>query len=405
MASRAEDPSGPEPVGETTADALKNAEKAIERLETSSADERRSAQVGNAVIVVVSVFVGAALIVHTFFEEKAPQVDETSVLLLVALLFAPFVGHLRTLEIGGAKAEWRDDASTGLREVHEVVRQQHGVISRMFADLTEHLTADQDVVEAGPSDELDEEAAAPSARPRSQAAVLDRVLKRVLWVDDHPEGNAYELENLRKLFSVMTATSTTTGIKALDGGRIDAVVSDIIRDEGRVRNSAAGATLTKYAIAMDPPLPVFIYASEEAVAEQGQELADLGALIVTASYVDLVKEIRRQARSSFDAIVRSALKAVPDIRIKEQYDDLDYLITLSDGRRYAVETPHWLQSPGKSKLDRRFARLVAAIGTHSLSGALLVTQRPLLTPEQQRRSPTGVQVVEVDDLADALRQF
>jgi hypothetical protein len=404
MASRAEDPSGPEPAGETTADALKNAEKAIERLETSSAGERRSAQVGNAVIVVVSAFVGAALIVHTFFEEKAPQVDETSVLLLVALLFAPFVGHLRTLEIGGAKAEWRDDASTGLREVHEVVRQQHGVISRMFADLTEHLTADQDVVAEGPP-EVDEEAAVPSARPRSQAAVPDRVLKRILWVDDHPEGNAYELENLRKLFSVMTATSTATGIKALDGGGIDAVVSDIIRDEGRVRNSAAGATLTKYAIAMDPPLPVFIYASEEAVAEQGQELADLGALIVTASYVDLVKEIRRQARSSFDAIVRSALKVLPDIRIKEQYDDLDYLITLSDGRRFAVETPHWVQSPGKSKLDRRFARLAAAIGTHSLSGALLVTQRPLLTPEQVRRSPTGVQVVEVDDLADALRHF
>jgi CheY-like chemotaxis protein len=404
MASRADDASQPEKADDTTAEALKNAADAIERLESSSPSERRSSLVANVVIVVVSVFVGAALIVHTFFEEKAPQVDETTVLLLVALLFAPFVGHLRTLEIGGAKAEWRDDASTGLREVLEVVRHQHAVISRMFAEITDHLTADQEVARE-PSEEAVTEVAVPSepSRPRPDGPL--RVLKRILWVDDHPEGNAYELENLRKLFHVTTATSTSTGIKVLDAGRVDAVVSDIIREEGRVLNPAAGARLTEHAISMDPPRPVFIFASEEAVERHGQQLTDLGALIVTASYVDLVKEIRRQARTTFDAIVRSALNLVPNVQITEQLDDLDYLIALPDGRRYAVETPHWLRPPANASLDQRFSKLARAIATHSLSGALLVTQRPLLTPEQQRRSPKGVQVVEVENLADALKNL
>ena len=104
-------------------------------------------------------------------------------------------------------------------------------------------------------------------------------------------------------------------------------------------------------------------------------------------------------------IVLSALNLLPEVRIKQQQDDLDYVITLSDQRKYAVETPHWLRPPGNTSLEQRFAKLARAIGTHSLSGALLVTQRPLLTPEQQARSPTGVQLVEVENLADALRDL
>ena len=404
-ASKTDDGEGEPAVDDdvTPEEALRNVAAAIKRLETSTKNEHRSTVVANFVVVVVSVFVFAALMLHTFLEKDAPQVDETSVLLLIALLFAPFVGHLRSLEIGGAKAEWRDDASNGFVDVLVVLRQQHSIISKMFEETKKGAADAESEDEAPVGPEAVPGVVVAAERSVRKADRGGRVLRRVLWVDDHPERNAYELEDLRKLFDVSTAKSTKTGIKHLATGGFDAVVSDIVREENRVMNPDAGGTLADYAAALDPPLPVFIYSSEAAVVQHGEDLAARGALIVTASYTELVKGIRQKARETFDSIVLRVLRLVPGALISEQYKDLDYLLTLEDGRRYAVETPHWLRPPKSKALDRRYEMLSHAIRVQGLSGALLVTQRPLLSPEQRRRAPEGIRPIEVDDLVEEVR--
>jgi CheY-like chemotaxis protein len=54
---------------------------------------------------------------------------------------------------------------------------------------------------------------------------------RILWVDDHPEGNQYELSMLRALgMQVDTARSNSEAVQIATSARPDLVVSDIRRD-------------------------------------------------------------------------------------------------------------------------------------------------------------------------------
>src|ERR1700750_3378482 len=58
------------------------------------------------------------------------------------------------------------------------------------------------------------------------------LLRRGLWVDDHPENNVYEREALlRRGVDVIEVKSTGEAIKALNSQQsVDAIVSDMCRD-------------------------------------------------------------------------------------------------------------------------------------------------------------------------------
>jgi CheY-like chemotaxis protein len=84
-----------------------------------------------------------------------------------------------------------------------------------------------------------------------RAQLVHRVLKsaRVLWVDDHPENNAYECSILEALgISVTQVTSTKGALARAKAGKYDVILSDIKRTHSNSglqmlrRLQAAGCT-------------------------------------------------------------------------------------------------------------------------------------------------------------------
>ena len=78
------------------------------------------------------------------------------------------------------------------------------------------------------------------------------------------------------------------------------------------------------------------------------------------------------------------------------------MLQLKDGRRFVVETPHWLHAPTKAAIDARYHKLSRAIADGRAAGAIIVTQKDVLIPQQYRRAPDGVRLVNLDDLAAQL---
>nr|BFE82417.1 hypothetical protein GCM10020093_050180 [Planobispora longispora] len=87
-----------------------------------------------------------------------------------------------------------------------------------------------------------------SAPPEEPEALPDRYLRRVLWVDDVPANNAYEVAQLEALgVEVIRALSTGEGMAALRGATVpfDAVISDMSREEDGFYNRDAGLDLAR----------------------------------------------------------------------------------------------------------------------------------------------------------------
>jgi CheY-like chemotaxis protein len=112
-------------------------------------------------------------------------------------------------------------------------------------------------------------------------------LRNVLWVDDMPSNNAFEIDALqRKGVHVASAVSSDDAFRALDGnGRFDVIITDMGREsEGR----DAGLTLIRDLKAHGVPTPIIVYASASAVSRTREEALRLGAYASTASATELM---------------------------------------------------------------------------------------------------------------------
>ncbi len=128
--------------------------------------------------------------------------------------------------------------------------------------------------------------AAGSTTELTPAVGLSR-LQRVLWVDDYPVNNAFEVEALqRKDVEVVQALSTQEALHALEGGRaFDAIITDMGREgEG----ADAGLKLLRALEERDVKPPVIIYASARAVSRTREEATQIGAYGVTSSATELM---------------------------------------------------------------------------------------------------------------------
>jgi CheY-like chemotaxis protein len=102
-------------------------------------------------------------------------------------------------------------------------------------------------------------------------------LRKLLWVDDHPENNTYEIEALQSLgFSVELASSTHEVTKKIDQCRYDLIISDMNRP-GELR---AGLALLSRLRAEENCTPYILY-SAPATAEQQAEAWKRGAVGMT----------------------------------------------------------------------------------------------------------------------------
>ncbi len=114
-------------------------------------------------------------------------------------------------------------------------------------------------------------------------------LRRVLWVDDHPENNAYEVEALqRKGVAVALARSTAEGLRAASDELFDAIVTDMGRKEDGRDRPDAGMELIEELREREVPAPVVVYASAQAVHRTRERFEGAGAQ-GTASATELLE--------------------------------------------------------------------------------------------------------------------
>lgn len=351
---------------------LDDADQAIAELEKTA---ESSGKVGKFTIVaVVAVVVIAAVMLglHTFAEGTV-KVDSTTGLLIAVILFAPFVQHLKVLEIGGAKAEFQA-AGTGMRSVVTALRAEHGVLKGLAGDSTRDP----------------EEAAEGEAGPATAVPLVPvgpaRPLRRVLWLDGSLERSVYEREELAKLFEITTASSLAAA--NLDEDVIDAVVT-----VGAGEDDEAGL------VAMAAAKPVVVYAP--AGTQPGRVVAAAGADVAT-SLSELVKTMRERARERFDESIARAFRNLGLRTITQDPDGIDYTIVLDSGCRIAIDTPHWLRRPRQRALKARYDRLADAVRSPVVSGALLVTQKAFALPVAP---PAGVRPVVLEDLPEVLGEM
>lgn len=119
-------------------------------------------------------------------------------------------------------------------------------------------------------------------------------LNRILWVDDRPSNNTYQVAQLQALgVDVEPATSTREGLNALlrAGVSFDAVISDLGRDEPGGFNPDAGLDLIRQVRERGLQTPIFIYGTKRAVA-RSQEIAAAGGNGVTNSATELFAQLR-----------------------------------------------------------------------------------------------------------------
>jgi CheY-like chemotaxis protein len=115
---------------------------------------------------------------------------------------------------------------------------------------------------------------------------------RVLWVDDKPENNAYEIQTLKtEEVPVVTALTTAEGLRLFGEGGYVAVITDFGRVEDGKYQPAAGRNLVQAVRGLDHAIPIFVFTTSKLAEEHRTELIDAGASAVTASTVELLAEL------------------------------------------------------------------------------------------------------------------
>jgi CheY-like chemotaxis protein len=103
-------------------------------------------------------------------------------------------------------------------------------------------------------------------------------LTNILWVDDHPENNAYEAEVLRKCGAkIDPVKDTADALRKLQESQYDLVISDV----GRDGNNRAGLDMLTNIRATASKTPVIFYATERARNKFAEEASRYGASFTT----------------------------------------------------------------------------------------------------------------------------
>jgi CheY-like chemotaxis protein len=118
----------------------------------------------------------------------------------------------------------------------------------------------------------------------------------ILWVDDQPDNNRYEIQQLGvNGYSVVKAKSTDGAVKLLSEGKLKPIliISDMVRREPDGRNPEAGLELLKQI--KDLPdykdTPVFFYVSYATVGKYLEAVTEAGGQGITDSRLQLFKVI------------------------------------------------------------------------------------------------------------------
>lgn len=380
----------------TPREAITRAGEALRDLESAQATDQKLGALTRLAVGIVVVLAWVGLLVHTFLEDRSPQVDPTSVALLAVALIAPFVSRLKALEVGGAKAEWQEGAAVSLKEIVRVVGMQQAAIARLF----EEVAAREASATTGPPQALTD--SEPADRVPEE---VPRALRRLVWVDDHPEHNAYELESLRHLFEVVAVKSNQEALDLVEQQDVDALISDVGRDYDRRGDDPGGVQLV-HALRQQFPdrqVPILYYTSARSIQRYGNLLESQGALVVTSLFSDLLRVLRTLEQKYLETTARSVASRHGRIRERKTMEDPDVVVEVHRGLVVGIQVASWLQRPPFDAFVNRSNALVHALEQGGITRAVLLT-RPDVLDDRLRTWATEhqVEIVHPEQLADVL---
>jgi CheY-like chemotaxis protein len=136
----------------------------------------------------------------------------------------------------------------------------------------------------------------------------------VLWVDDHPDHHAVQVERLQRYrVLVDTARSTGEALEKLSNHRYQLVVSNMARDENGRAAQSAGVDLVRAIRSLDRDTPIAIYANGHAAQRYGDEALAAGANLATGSSFELFEELRKLDLLPAPEVSRRASREVPSL--------------------------------------------------------------------------------------------
>jgi CheY-like chemotaxis protein len=121
---------------------------------------------------------------------------------------------------------------------------------------------------------------------------------RILWVDDKPSNNAFEIAQLKEQgIEVVPATSTEGAMADLNSQpRFDAIISDMGRRESGAYRSQAGLVLLKAIRSAGYDVPFLVYSSQKYAVRNNDEVIAAGGDGATASPVELLEWISKNTK-------------------------------------------------------------------------------------------------------------
>jgi CheY-like chemotaxis protein len=175
--------------------------------------------------------------------------------------------------------------------IEVTVQQAANELAAQVEDLKDKVAELRQQVEAG----VAPGARSPLARPPRARTPGSGPVRRLLWVDDEPANNAYQIASFRKEgLDVDQADSTPQAVRMLrrNGSGADVVISDMGRQESGRFEPLAGLKLIEAVRAAGIDIPIIIYTSVESAARYRDDVLAAGGSGITASPVELDEMIR-----------------------------------------------------------------------------------------------------------------
>lgn len=183
-----------------------------------------------------------------------------------------------TLKVGGQELSM-EEVSDQQNAMIADLQKQVGALSRLVAD----LASDPRAPGKEPAQRLPQPAGAAAA-PSPAGAEQPAAAHAVLWVDDHPENNAFLIEQLqRNAVRVDLAKNTAQALSYLGQRRYGAILSDMGRTENGTEVPDAGMRLLKAVQDSGMEIPVLFYTSSFAERTYGKASVEAGAVMITSS--------------------------------------------------------------------------------------------------------------------------
>lgn len=240
-----------------------------------------------ALIKAFDVDAGAAVLVDLVKAIAWPAV----VALLLALYRVPVSGLIDRIRTASAKLGGSEfSLSTTIAAVASDVAT---------ADATRASDDATAIPDEGPR--VASEALAPPIRKTAEVAVqlsdaitetqaAELAGKRVLWVDDKPEGNVNEQRALRRFrIEVGLARTTSSALQRLSDETYDLVITDLNR-EG---NNNEGFVMIEKMRANGATLPVIVYTARRAAIRRRADADAKGIALITGDPLELIEGVIR----------------------------------------------------------------------------------------------------------------